>query len=42
MNFFVVRFAVDYLVSPTQEQAARAKVRTVGGEALIDVPQWLR
>lgn len=42
MNFFVVRFAVDYLASPTQEQAAGAKVRTVGGEALIDVPQWLR
>ena len=42
MNFFVVRYSVERINDPTVEEVARSKVRTMGGETMMDAPQWLR
>jgi len=49
LNVFVVRYGVEYLgypghpkKQPTEEQMAKAMVRTMGGEPLVPMPEWLR
>jgi hypothetical protein len=42
LNFYVTKYGVRYLSSPTEAQKAKAQVRILGGEALIEIPQWLR
>lgn len=41
LNFFVTRYNVEIVPEPTMQEVKQAKVRTVGGETLIDAPQWL-
>ena len=42
MNFFVVRYGVDKLDIPSSQEKEKAKVRTMGGESLMQAPSWLR
>lgn len=43
LNFYIYRYHVDYIKSPSSEELSRAIVRTPGGGSpLIEVPSWVR
>ena len=42
VSFYITKFFVDYLRTPTEEQIEKAIVRTMGGVGLFDAPEWLR
>lgn len=42
MTFYVTRYGVDYLKTPSPEEQAKAIIKTMGGETLFQAPEWLR